>query len=96
MVDRVKVLIAERNSVELAYSEEYDLKGANIYFNAAGFVADNVKDAILEASTGGDPRPCETVNTSDTLTINSCRHHIVMSQFTNNGTIVNNGTLGVI
>jgi hypothetical protein len=46
--DNVKVLIAERNGVDLEYSEELDLLADNIPFDEPGFVADNVSDAIIE------------------------------------------------
>jgi hypothetical protein len=49
MVDQVKVLIAERNSTELAYPEELALIPANIPFSDTIFTADNVQDAIVEA-----------------------------------------------
>lgn len=48
----IKVLIAEKDGVELDYHEEYDLKASAVPFTRAGFTSDNVNDAINEAATG--------------------------------------------
>ena len=46
--DRVKILVVERNDVELQFHEELDLIAHNIPFDEPGFVADNVGDAVIE------------------------------------------------
>ena len=53
MPDSVKMLIAERNGVDLYFHEELDFLPENMPITLAGFTADNVKDAIQEASAGG-------------------------------------------
>lgn len=50
MPDTVKVIIGERNGVELLDNEEYVLIPENIPFSSPGVVSDNVKDAILETN----------------------------------------------
>lgn len=47
MTDQVKVLIAERNGVELPDKEELSLVAENVYLNSAFFpTSDNVKEAL--------------------------------------------------
>ncbi len=49
MPDAVKVIIVERNGSDLNDQEELDFIPANMPFSAAGFSADNVNSAIIEA-----------------------------------------------
>jgi hypothetical protein len=49
-VDQVKLLIVERNGVDLEDQEEVTLDAAMVPFDAPGFTADNVEDAIIEAT----------------------------------------------
>lgn len=46
--DSIKVLVVERNGVELQFQEELDLIAHNIPFDEPGFEADNVGDAVTE------------------------------------------------
>lgn len=48
MPDNVKMLIAERNGVDLEHQEEHEFTPENMPFAEPGFSADNVSDAILE------------------------------------------------
>ncbi len=57
MPDFVKAKIAERNGVELEWAEEYELVPENFPFLDPGFVATDVKDAIIEAKNTGVPGP---------------------------------------
>jgi hypothetical protein len=57
MPDYVKAKIAERNGVELEWSEEYELIPENFPFLDPGFTATDVKDAIIEAKNTGVPGP---------------------------------------
>jgi len=85
------------NSLKGVDIDESTLDDNLIPFNETGWVSNNVHAAILESSTGGDPKPTAHVGVGETLTINSDRHHVVISEIVNEGTIINNGgTLGVI
>jgi hypothetical protein len=53
MADAVKVLIVERNGVELQEREELDLTPSNIPFSNANFSATDVNAGIIEAGTFG-------------------------------------------
>lgn len=53
MADEVKILIAERNGVELAFREELDFKPENMPFSDPDFSAADVKAAIKELFTSG-------------------------------------------
>ena len=57
MVDQIKVLIVERNGVDLDAQEEYELSAANVPFDntSTDFDADNVRDALLEAGASASP-----------------------------------------
>lgn len=57
MADNVKVIIAERNGVELDYNEEYELIAENIPFDNStnGFTAADVQEAIEEAAESSTP-----------------------------------------
>lgn len=57
MAEYVKVKIAEKNGVELEWEEEYELIPVNIPFEDPGFTALDVKDAIIEAKSVGNPGP---------------------------------------
>jgi hypothetical protein len=46
--DSVKILVVERNGVELQFHEEFELLAHNIPFDEPGFDADNVGDAVIE------------------------------------------------
>lgn len=48
MPDSVKVLIVERNGVELADREEFNLVAVSIPFSVSGFVSTDVQSAISE------------------------------------------------
>lgn len=48
-VTRYKVGALEVGSVEQAFTTEVPLDAPNVFFNASGFVADNISDAIVEA-----------------------------------------------
>jgi len=65
-----------------------------IGFSDPLFSATNVKDAIIEASTGGDPRPSDLI--SNTVIISLNKHHIVMNNLTIDGDLVIDGEVGVI
>jgi hypothetical protein len=51
MTDQVKVLIAERNGVELPDREELPLTANNIFLSNLAYVSDNVDGALSEIST---------------------------------------------
>jgi hypothetical protein len=57
MADFVKAKIAEKNGVELEWAEEYLLIPENFPFIDPGFIATDVKDAIVEAKNTGVPGP---------------------------------------
>jgi hypothetical protein len=57
VADSVKVLIAERNGVDLPYKEEYDLRPENIPFTDSTFDATDTFEAIVEARNSGLPGP---------------------------------------
>ena len=57
MADYVKAKIAEKNGVELEWAEEYELIPENFPFVDPGFIATDVKDAIIEAKNTGVPGP---------------------------------------
>ena len=69
MPDSVKVIIVERNGVELQFREELAFTPANLPFSDASYVADNVNDAILESSTkSGQARLALTFGANGTMT----------------------------
>ena len=79
MPDNVKVLIAERNGVDLEYHEEYDFIPENMPFDRTGFTADNVDDAIVEAATGSvSPDPLEDALVGIDLDANGCVIDIIL------------------
>ena len=53
MVDDVKVIIVEKNGIELEFQEELELKAANVTYDntTSGLVATDVKAGIDEIST---------------------------------------------
>jgi hypothetical protein len=51
MPDQVKMLIAERNGVELDYQEEHVYDASNQPFSRVGYTSDNTSDAIGETRT---------------------------------------------
>lgn len=57
MADYVKAKIAEKNGVELEWTEEYELVPENFPFVDPSFAATDVKDAIIEAKNTGVPGP---------------------------------------
>jgi hypothetical protein len=57
MVDRVKIIIVERNGVELEFKEELSLDAENVFFDNStnGFSSDNTQDAIAEIGASASP-----------------------------------------
>ena len=56
MTDQVKVLIAERNGVELPDKEELPLVAENVFLDSALFAQDNVQEALESLAGGGKRR----------------------------------------
>jgi hypothetical protein len=72
VADAVKVLIVERNGVEIDDYEELNLTASAIQFNAPGFAASDVQEAIEEAGKFGmskiySSQPDETSTTSTSV-----------------------------
>ncbi len=57
MADDVKVIIAEKNGVELEFQEEIDLIASNIPFDNStnGFTGDDIQTAIEESGASASP-----------------------------------------
>lgn len=94
-VDQVKLLIVERNGVDLEDQEEVLLDAAMVPFDAPGFTADNVEDAIIEAQAGsGDYHSAQhDIGISDVLTINLKKQMFVFQQLTVTGQVIVDGWL---
>lgn len=90
--DSVKVLIVERNGVDLENAEEFNLTASVVPFSSPGFTADNVKDAILEA--GGED-VCSAQNeleNGDIVTIPRKKQMYCFNYLLNaDGDIINSG-----
>ena len=71
MADNVKVLIGEKNGVELELKEEYELISVNIPYNntTSGLTATDVKSAIDELAT--NPPPIETLTEFEAFSDNT-------------------------
>lgn len=71
MADNVKVLIGERNGVELEFKEEYELIAENVPFDNTGtdFTATDVQNALEEA--GGAAAPPFTFGRSGNVSNNT-------------------------
>jgi hypothetical protein len=92
--DAVKVLIVERNGVDLDDAEELNLTASNVPFSAVGFTADNVKDAILEAGGEDVCSGQDELENGDVVIIPRKKQMILFGRLTNtNGKIFNSGKI---
>lgn len=81
MPDTVKAKIAERNGVELEFTEEYALIPENFPFSDPDFAADNTKDAILEAKETAEVFGLVESFSSDATESTTSNNWIVKSGF---------------
>lgn len=90
--DAVKVLIVERNGVDIDDYEELNLTASAVPFSASGYLADNVKDAIIESSK--DIHASQyIVDLSETLTVESKKQMRTFYEQFVTGNMVINGWL---
>jgi len=94
--NNVKAAILEKNGTEYDMPVEYEIQAEDIPFSDPSFSSGDVKQAIIEASTGGDPRPSDKVDINNTMTISLTKHHVVMNDMCIDGDLVIDGELGVI
>lgn len=73
---------------------EESLVPSKIPFSDPSFLSTNVKAAIIEASTGGDPRPRDYITSNTVIATN--RHHVIMNDIVIDADLKIDGTLGVI
>jgi hypothetical protein len=92
--DAVKVLIVERNGIELDSQEEFNLNALTIPFTASGFVSDNVKDAIVESSVDYHSGQY-LVDTLDVVTVVAKKQMRIFQKQTVDGKLINDGWLVV-
>jgi len=88
-----KVILGELNGVKV-FKRLLTLFATDLGFSQSGWASSTVHDAILEAATGGDPRPSDLI--TGTITIATNKHHIVMNDLTIDGDLVIDGEVGVI
>ena len=55
--NRIKVLIAEKNLIDLEYQEEYEIQSNDIPFSDPLFIVNNVGDGIREAKQNAEGFP---------------------------------------
>lgn len=91
--DSIKVLIVERAGVELDNQEEFNLTASVVPFSAAGFTADNVKDAIVEVGASDYHASQYIVDLSDTITVKTKKQMRTFYQQIITGTIIVDGWL---
>ena len=91
--DAVKVLIVERNGVDLSEQEELNLTASTVPFTAPGFSADNVKDAILEINQGGDDIHSgqHQIDLDETIHIFAKKQMRIFQHLSSAGHIINDG-----
>jgi hypothetical protein len=96
-VDQVKLLIVERNGVDLQDQEEVILDADMVPFDAPGFTADNVKDAIIESQENDDDYHSAQydVDISDILEVKLKKQMFVFQQLIVTGQVIVNGWLVV-
>lgn len=95
MPDSVKVLIVERNGVELPDREEFNLIASAIPFSSGGFASDNVEDAIVEASAGSADIHCGQNETilDEIVTVSLRKEMAVFQEIKNSGEYNNSGDI---
>ena len=95
MADAVKVLIVERNGVDLDNQEEFNLVATAIPFSGVGFVATDVGAAIVEAKNSAvvdDYLTClEQIQVGETYTIPFRKQMRVFQRHILDGALVVNG-----
>lgn len=94
-VDQVKLLIVERNGIDLEDQEEVSLDASMVPFNAPGFTADNVEDAIIESTVNDDDYHSAQydIALSDVLEVKLKKQMFVFQQLIVTGQLTVNGWL---
>jgi len=95
MPDSVKVLVVERNGVELSDAEEFNLIASAIPFTGSGFVSNDVQSAIIEASAGSaDVHSGQNETILDEIVTVSLRKEMaVFQEIKNSGEYKNSGDI---
>lgn len=95
MPDQVKILVVERNGVELSDAEEFALVASAIPFSSGGFAADNVQAAIVEAAAGGDDVHSGQNQTilDEVVTVDLRKEMSVFQEINNSGEYLNSGDI---
>jgi hypothetical protein len=93
--DSVKVLIVERNGIDLEDQEEFDLVAEVVPFTAPGYVADNVKDAILESTLNATDIHAgqHQVDDAENILVKAKKQMRVFQQLVLDGTLTLDGWL---
>jgi len=93
-VDQVKLLIVERNGIDLEDQEEVILDAAMVPFNAPGFTADNVEDAVIESANSGDIHSAQyDIGISDVIRVKTKKQMYVFQQLIVTGQLIVDGWL---
>lgn len=90
--DSVKVLIVERNGVDIDDYEELDLTASVVPFTAPGFTADNVRDAIIEGGGTDYLSAQNELENGDVVTVPRKKQMYAFNYIMNdNGDLINDG-----
>ena len=94
-VDAVKLLVVERNGVDLEDYEEINLTASAVPFSAPGFTSDNVEDAIIEATEDDEDYHSSQydIEVSDDLEVKIKKQMFVFQELIVSGSILVNGLL---
>ena len=95
MADQVKVLVVERNGIDLEDYEEINLTASNIPVSLPGFSSDNVSDAIAEAvEKSEDVHSAQSeIGISDEIEVKEKKQMFVFQEISLDGALLVNGQL---
>lgn len=91
--DSFKVLIVEKNGIELENQEEFNIDATVIPFSSPDFTADNVKDALEEAGSADFCASQYIINNSEILLIKAGRQMRTFGQQIIEGVLIIDGWL---
>lgn len=94
-VDAVKLLVVERNGVDLEDYEEINLTASAVPFSSPGFSSDNVQDAIIESTAEDEDNHSAQfdIDISDEVVVADKKQMFVFQELFVTGSLLVNGLL---